>query len=252
MESLEHYYESPRTSYVGSKSLYNATADLKQDCQKMCDAFHSCEAINYTNILSVLNCEILGGEMVPLEEGEIAEGVQVAKDVTLCTSGLAPDRSEKLISFNTTFDLDECRTLCDQHMNCGSVKFLSPSCRLYAKGAFADVASPPTNHYIDYSYFVDPSREFALVTDLCNAQDSDDFPLTTCRIVISSYDCANHCNLMESCSIFAYNNNLLPCQLYGENAALTFSDCDTETETYIMYTHSKFIEKPGACLKSEH
>lgn len=251
IENLEHYYERPRTSYIGSKSLHNATVELRQDCQKLCDAFHGCEAINYTDVLSVLNCEILGGEMVPLEEEEVAEGVQVAKDVTLYTLGFAPNRNEELAVFSTTFDLDECMTLCDQHVLCGSIEFSSPDCRLFAKSAFADVSTAPTNHYIDYSYFVDPSREFALAKGLCLANKDGLSSLKSRETVLSSYDCAKHCNSMNSCSVFTYDKENYSCKLYDEHVALTFSDCDLDIDTYTMFTRSKFVEKPHACLKNE-
>jgi hypothetical protein len=144
IESLEHYYEKPSASYIGSQSIYNATTDLKQDCQKLCDAFRSCEAIKYNDTSSVFNCELLSGKVVPLSEDEVAEGVQVAKDVTLYTLGFSPDLKEIIANISTTFDLDECKALCDQHVLCGSVVFISPTCQLYAKSAFADV-TPVSN-----------------------------------------------------------------------------------------------------------
>lgn len=64
VESLEHYYAAPRMSYIGTQSLQLATTDLLQDCQILCDAFESCEAINYTDTKSISNCELLGGEVV--------------------------------------------------------------------------------------------------------------------------------------------------------------------------------------------
>lgn len=252
IESLEHYYERPSTSYIGSESIHNTTTELKQDCQKLCDAFHSCEAINYTETSSVLrNCELLGGTIVPLLKDGIAEGVQVARDVTLYTMGFSPFKDQELAKFSSTFDLDECRTLCDQHILCGSIVFTSPTCTLYRKSGFADVnktKSNASNHYIDYSYFVDPGQEFAYAKKLCVHDGA--IPISSRKTTLSYHDCGRLCNSVSSCSLFTYNKNLQVCVLYNDDAALT-SCSPTVTETYTMFTRSKFVKKPDACLKDE-
>ena len=253
IESLEHYYLEPRTSYIGSKSIYNATTYLKQDCQKLCDAFHSCEAIKYNDISHVLNCELLGGEVIGLEEDDIAEGVQVAHDVTLYTSGFSPDLEKRVTHFDTTFDLDECRTLCDQHVLCGSLVFMSHNCTLYNKDAFADISnisdsSRHAPHYIGYSYFVDPDQDFTLANGLC--VDSTSISITSRKTTLSAYDCATRCNSVSSCVLFSYKNDIDSCVLYGIDTQLT-SDCTDKAITYVMFSRSRFAEKENACLKNE-
>jgi len=255
VESLEHYYERPRASYIGSESIYRVTVELKQDCQKLCDAFTSCAAINYTETQSVLNCDLLGGDIIFLEEDAFVQGIEVAKDVALYTSGFLPESSkEPLAEFSTTFDLDECRTLCDLQVLCGSLEFASPNCKLYAKADFADVSSSrrlssKSNHYIDYNYFVDPKQEFALADSLC-VQPST-IPIGSRGTTRSSHDCARLCNSKTLCSLFTYDRQSSLCELYDDKAKLTFSDCEDTTDTFTMFTRSKFVEQKGACLENE-
>jgi len=255
IESLEHYYEKPITSYIGSQSIHIATTELKQDCQKLCDAFRSCEAINYTETSSVSNCEILSGEVVPLAEDEFAEGIQVAKDVTLYTLGFSPDLNQELASFSTTFDLDECRTLCDHHILCGSVVFTSPTCKLYSKSAFANVTSVSDTsshyapHYIDYSYFVDPAQEFAHADGLCVTPGTD--PISSRKTTLSYHDCARRCNSVSLCSVFTYKEHDNVCVLYETDTPLTSCASDMGTKTYTMFTRSKYVWEQDACLKDE-
>ena len=263
VESLEHYYEKPTTSYIGSQSIYNTTTDLKQDCQKLCDAFQSCEAMRYNDTSVLFNCELLSGEVVPLFEDEIAEGVQVARDVSLFTLTMFPPDidEEPVANFTTTFDLDECKTLCDQHILCGSIIFKSPTCELYAKSAFVNVTSVPMNthapHYIDYSYFVDPAQEFAKADGLCVAQTiGGNQPIKSRRAILSANDCASHCNSVGLCSLFTFkkeenNDNENECIMYDVEATLTSSNCDATVDTYTMFTRGKFAEASNSCLKDE-
>eukprot|EP00557_Chaetoceros_sp_GSL56_P003094 CAMPEP_0176494246 /NCGR_PEP_ID=MMETSP0200_2-20121128/9982_1 /TAXON_ID=947934 /ORGANISM="Chaetoceros sp., Strain GSL56" /LENGTH=4859 /DNA_ID=CAMNT_0017891967 /DNA_START=343 /DNA_END=14922 /DNA_ORIENTATION=+ len=255
IESLEHYYTNPATSFIGTDSILNTTVELKQDCQKLCDAYQACEAIKYDSIANVSNCELLGGDIVRLEEGDIVQGVEVANDVALYTRGFSSDGMTLLTNIKTTFDLDECRTLCDQHVDCGSLVFRSPSCSLYYKNDF--VQALPLNmksleyesHYISYSYFVDPGQEFHSTNNLC-VNDSDGY-ISKRKTIQSKFDCADYCNSVRECTMFSYNRIATTCILYGVGSTLTTNDCDEDLSTFVMFTRGKFAPKSKACLKDE-
>ena len=254
IESLEHYYTSPRSSFIGSDSILKTTTELKEDCHKLCDSYSACEAIKYDIVATIGNCELLGGDIVRLVENEIVEGVEVANNVTLYTQGYSAEGMALISTVSTTFDLDECRTLCDQHVDCGSLTFLTPTCNLYKKNDFVKVpqsddtiARPP--HFIAYSYFVDPSQEFHLASGLC-VDDVDNF-LMKRKTTQSEHDCSNHCNSDTDCAIFSYSNTAQTCILYSDKQALTKNVCDSDFTTYVMFTRGKFAPMPDSCLKDE-
>ena len=254
IESLEHYYTSPTSSFIGTDSILKTTTELKQDCHKLCDSYYACEAIKYNISATIGNCELLGGNIVRLVEGEIFEGVEVANNVTLYTQGYSAEGIKLITTVNTTFDLDECRTLCDQHVNCGSLTFLTPTCNLYNKNDFVEVPQsddgivrPP--HFIGYSYFVDPSQGFHLAGDLC-VDDVDDF-LMKRKTTQSEHDCSNHCNSNTKCTIFSYSNFAQTCILYSDKNTLTTNNCDSSFTTYVMFTKGQFAPVLDSCLKDE-
>ncbi|GFH44128.1 hypothetical protein CTEN210_00602 [Chaetoceros tenuissimus] len=250
IESLEHYYSIPTTSFIGSYSILNTTTELKQDCQKLCDSYDACEAIKYDIIANISNCALLGGDVVRLEEGDIAQGVEVANDVNLYTRGFSSVNMTLITEIPTTFDLDECRTLCEQHVECGSLDFVSPSCRLYNKNDFVDIRSPDSNsHYIAYSYFVDPGQEFKGTNNLC-IDDTDEF-LQKRMTTQSEYDCADYCNSIRECSMFSYSSNTTTCILYDSMSSLTSNCFDDDVSTFVMFTRGKFAPQINACLKDE-
>ena len=106
-----------------------------------------------------------------------------------------------------------------------------------------------TPHYIDYSYFVDPAQEFANADGLCVAPDI--VPIRSRKTTLSIHDCASRCNSVNSCSLFTYNKHENLCVLYEIDSPLMSSGCDGVTKTFTMFTRSKFVENPDACLKDE-
>lgn len=257
IESLEHYYTSPVASYFGSRFIRNATVDLKQDCHILCDTYDDCETVKYDDIASVNNCELFGGNMIYLETGEIVQGIEVANDVNLYTRGFTKEGLTILTTFNTTFDLDECRTLCEQHVECGSLEFVSPTCTLFNKNDFVNVSYDRINyqedpHYIAYGYFVDPGKEFHS-TPLCidNQNDNLIYQRSTSQ---SKHDCADRCNAIKECTVFSYNYNTTTCKLFGELSSLeTCVNEPDSTETFIMFTRGKFTQiESGSCLQNEN
>ena len=56
---------------------------------------------------------------------------------------------------------------------------------------------------------------------------------------------------MNSCSLFTYNKHENLCVLYEIDSPLMSSGCDGVTKTFTMFTRSKFVENPAACLKDE-
>jgi hypothetical protein len=110
--SFEHFYERPFYSYIGSETLHTLSVDLESDCHKLCDAFLNCESVYYDEIADVYNCKILGGNFVRLEN-ETAQGIEIARDVTLFTKGFSPEENDNITRFANIFDLDECKALCE-------------------------------------------------------------------------------------------------------------------------------------------
>lgn len=256
IESLEHYYTMPLTSYSGARSILSITADLKQDCQKLCDSFGACESIKYDTVTKINNCQLLGGDIVQLADGDTAHGIEVANDVNLYTKGFSAKGMTLITSVATTFDLDECRTICEQHVQCGSLEYRSPVCNLYDKNDFAIATYGEDSYesspfYISYSSFLDPGQEFHSVNNLCIV-DSNDF-LTKRRTTQSIYDCAEHCDANRECTIFSYDTTISTCILFGRSNNLSTINCkqDKDVSTFIMFTRAKFSPIPDACLKEE-
>jgi hypothetical protein len=168
VESLEHYYEAPTIFYRGAEEIHTTSTRLRQECHVICDAFLRCEAIRFDLVSDINNCHILGGAAVPILEGETAEGVEVARDVTLFTRGLGPD-SPVIKQFTHVFDFDECRTLCEEHAYSGSMQFARPNCMLYEATSFANTVLPSGTppYYVNYRTFVDLDQDFAKAEDLC-------------------------------------------------------------------------------------
>lgn len=273
IQSLEHFYMSPRSSYLGSTSILNLTTELKQDCQRVCDVTAACEAIRYlddttTTTSAVVNCELLGGGLVYLPENEVTENLYVANDVTLFTRGFEPDENDRIVTFSQVFDLDECRALCEQHVQCGSILFESRTCKLYKKTSFAVVSNnySSSNHYIDYNFFIDPAQEFIHASQLCVDQTTNTTVsnlLATRSTVQSVHDCAHRCNTERTCESFNYEEEEVlttdtnftqgTCSLFGTDSPLThFCDnANTNEELFVMFNRAKFTEAPDACLINE-
>ena len=257
IESLEHYYEEPRYSYIGDEIIHTMSIDLKPDCQKFCDAFSRCEAIHYDETTEINNCVLIAGNLVHLKTNETAEGILVARDVTLFTEGFLPDPEiSALTNFSGVFDVDECKALCEAHIECGAIIFESKSCTLYPRTGFAVLKGEQNEaapHYIDFRAFVDIDREFSVAQELCIDDPGGTLPTSLSSRVTtqSSHDCAARCNENLSCRLFTYNEaSSSDCILYGEGVNLKDS-CSVVPTTFVMYTRGRFTEREDACLKDE-
>ncbi|KAL7535431.1 hypothetical protein ACHAXR_011907, partial [Thalassiosira sp. AJA248-18] len=255
IESFEHYYEPPKYSYIGSEVLYTTSIDLQPDCQKLCDAFLRCEAIHFDETTNINNCKLLGGDIVRLGPNESADGVLVARDVTLFTKGFSPD-SQELTRISAIFDIDECKALCEAHAACGAMVFSNRLCILWPRSGFAGVeedASPATPHYLDFKAFVDLDQDISKAPGLC-IDESGGMPqvLSSHMTAQSVHDCAARCNDNFDCRLFTYNEGTSSdCKLYGNDVKLKDACLGIQTTTYILYTRGQFTEKKHACLKDE-
>jgi PAN domain len=255
IESIEHYYAPPRTSYLGSSVELVATTITSSECQVLCDYFSSCYSVRFNAALAVKNCELLGGSKVAINA--TAEGVLAALDVNLFTAGWSPDNDAKIVTFSSVFDQDECRTLCEEHASCGAFLFKTHRCTLYkAKGfAVANETMPLANpYYVSYHTFVDPDQEFVEADGLC--VDDSATVLETRATTRSEYDCASRCNRNSLCTMFTYNmQNSKNCVLYGSDARLYKStngqSCPNSATAFVMYTPAMFTLQNGTCLKNE-
>ena len=253
IESFEHYYEPPRFSFIGSITIHTTSIDLNPDCQKLCDAFLNCEAIHYDETTSINNCKLLGGDVVRLGLNETAEGILVARDVTLFTKGFLPDSNN--ISTFSVFDVDECKALCEDHSECGSMVFGNRSCTLYPRSGFSSVdedVSLATPHFVDFKAFVDIEQDFVEAKGLCLDLIEGTTPLSSRMTTQSSHDCAARCNEDFDCRLFTYNEvTSSDCKLYGDGVNLKDACSGNFATTFVMYTRGRFTESEDACLKDE-
>jgi hypothetical protein len=253
IESLEHYYEQPTLAFRGDQVLYRTTA-TELGCGRICDIFDECEAIRIIQATAVDNCEILGGNVVAATDID-RENVLVANDVTLFTKAetYEPDTLAQLASFSSIFDLDECRALCDEHVECGSLLFAQLVCTLYRFTAFAIVTeAPPSSlspYYVGYQSFLVERQDFTESDGLCVSAGSS---LLSSRATTQSvYQCADRCRADRSCSIFTYElTNKRNCVLY-DSSAILFACSTSDTNSFVMYNLGKFSLRPSGFLKDE-
>ncbi|EJK47670.1 hypothetical protein THAOC_33593, partial [Thalassiosira oceanica] len=196
-----------------------------------------------------------GGDIVRLGETKTAGGISVARDVTLFTKGFQPV-GDSLFTVPGVFDLDECKALCEAHVECGGLTFGLKSCTLFARSGFVNVdASIPeeTPHYVDFKAFVDVEQQFTEVDGFC-VDDENDTPVTIWarRTIQSAHDCARQCNSIFECKVFTYDKDQSrDCVLYGGSVKLKDSCSEVSISVYIMYTAGSFTERKDACLKKE-
>ena len=255
IESVEHYYDEPRYSYIGDTTIHTTSTLLKSDCQKLCDAFLRCQAIYFDDTTDIRNCNLLGGDVVRLEANETADGVQVARDVALFTEGFLPD-SDEITRIMNIFDLDECKALCEAHYLCGAVVFGHRTCILYPRTGFADTsnaAPTATPHFVDFKAFVDIEQDFAPATGLCIDDASGiPSPLSSRLTTQSRHDCAARCNADFDCRLFTYNEvTFSDCKLYGDGVTLKNACSGVTESTFVMYTRGRFTAKEDVCLYQE-
>ncbi len=264
IDHLEHYYETPESSYVGSSTLFTTTTDFETDCQFICDSFLYCESIRFDVGSDANNCEILGDDYVDFGTGENVTNVKVARGTTLFTialsntNNLLPDSDAILTTVNNIFDLDECQALCQEHARCGAIQFAERTCILYKVTGFAAGVGNSSNvsipYYVSYDLFVNVEQDFVEAVGLCvEDQDYATVPIETRGTVRSKYDCANRCDDDTECMLFTYDKaSTSNCELYGSEARLT--PCDfSATTTFVMYTRASIgsIDDADVWLKDE-
>jgi hypothetical protein len=253
IESLEHYYQNPTLAFRGDEVLYRTTA-TELGCGRICDIFDECEAIRIIQAVTVDNCEILGGNVVAATDSD-KDDVLVANDVTLFTKAelYEPDTSALLYSFSEIFDLDECRALCDEHVECGSLLFAQLQCTLYRFSAFAIVSeTPPSSYYVGYQGFLVNRQDFTESDGLC-VSAAPASSLSSRVTTQSVYQCADRCRADNSCSIFTYDlTNKRDCVLY-DSSAILFAPCPNSVtaNSFVMYNLGKFTLRSSGFLKGE-
>ncbi|EJK72785.1 hypothetical protein THAOC_05646, partial [Thalassiosira oceanica] len=208
-----------------------------------------CESVLYEESLPYDNCLLRGGDIVRLGENQTAEGVSVARDVTMFTKGFQP-KGDHLFTISGVFDLDECKALCEAHVDCGGLTFGLKSCTMFAMSGFVDVeASIPAErpHYVGFNAFPDVEQQFTRVDGFCIDGGEEIFRRKTIQ---SAHDCARQCNSRFECKVFTYHEGQ-PCVLYNEKFELKDSCAGVSTSVYIMYTPGSFTLREDACLKEE-
>ena len=140
------------------------------------------------------------------------------------------------------------RALCDEHVECGSLTFLSKTCTLYRFTAFGvpDENAAQDNYYVGYLPYQVDRPELTEADGLCVSGSA----IETRRTTLSEYECADRCRASLLCTVFTYNENEKTCSLYDENS--TLDPCPASfTKTYILFNLGKFTLRPNGFLKDE-